>query len=1358
MSHSKSINAIALVIMLCVPCALLTSTATEGPLKMRTDLSTSYASFIGEDISDSSGTSVAIVGDVNGDGFDDILIGAPGDDDNGANAGQAYLFFGNSTGWAMDVDLSKANASFVGEHAGDIAGTSVAGAGDVNGDGFDDMLIGAPGDSDNVNGAGQVYLILGKATGWTADTGLGGSSASFWGELVGDAAGTSVAGAGDVNADGYDDILIGAPFSNNGPTLDVGQAYLILGKSAGWAMDALLSASSGSYLGESANDNAGTSVAGAGDVNRDGYDDILIGAPYDDDGGPNAGQAYLVLGKPTGWIMDVLLGGVDASFWGEVAGDFAGYSVSSAGDINGDGYDDILIGAYGNNEGANPNSGQSYIFFGMALGWALDTDTSAADASFSGESANDESGRAVAPAGDVNGDGYDDFLLGATGDDDGGNNAGQTYLVLGMAAGWVMDTRLATAGASFIGEDAGDTSGISVAGDGDVNGDGLDDILIGAYWDDDVHIDAGQTYLMMMVTAPPPPTGLKASLTGDGGPITLNWSKPEYWREPFTGFRVYRSSDGSHYDMIAALPSTARSYVDSKVVVGKVYYYVVETVDASGDLSGLSKAVSQMCDNDTDHDGIGNLIDVDDDGDGVPDGQDAFPLKASEWLDTDLDGIGNNADTDDDNDGIPDVSDAEPLNPLNSIKGDLNFLNTTLKEVRNLVLGLRANMTFMNSTLGRLDHNVTVMNTSLSGMMVGLHNDMLGMNSTLLAAMAGMNSSVLNALATVNTSVLAALSEVNISVQGALAGVNSTLLVELALMNNSIRADLVGMNSTFLAELSSVNSSLYNALTGVNSSILATLAGLNTSVLTELSAVNSSVLAELVGVNSTILAALAGMNTSILAGLDGVNSSLDTHLSAVNDSLSALLKDVHNDLIAVNGSLSNKLTAINSSISKVGKDLAGVNLTLRADHKEIKDLLGKINVNLTALMSAMQGSDSSKVLSAIKNLSTQLSAANTSLQQGIVGIEVSLDADLQALQMSVDATNSSLHSEMSSLDADMLAFRGDVTTTLNVIIDLLKAIQLNQSTNQTGTVNVSREIKDLQTLVENINSTTLAQITSKLKEIERTMPSSGGDPAILSKILTQVNALSSRLEVFRTETLGRLDNITKLLKALDRINGMASDISNMTKDLVAMKTDLERLNTIETDLAGMKKDIEDLKDEEGKTRNAVTVSSTGTPIAIILMLVLVMVLMAVNILRTRDLKAQGAMTRKRLDEGFAEVGALRGTTHGLAMRIEEIANRPPPEPVVRYVERYQAPPPAPPAEEAPVQYEEPATVAPEDAGERAIEVEPEAQPESPKEPAEESKTMEAKEAEEEIRPKDEGKHQDTPSIDVILRKLKKHKK
>jgi hypothetical protein len=1338
MSHSKNIVALALVIMLCVPFALLQSGASESPLRMRIDLSTSYASYIGEVANDNSGFSFAISGDVNGDGFDDLLIGANLNDDGGADAGKVYLFFGNSTGWAMDIDLSNSNASFVGEDGLDYAGYAVAIAGDVNHDGFDDILIGAPGDDDGGADAGQVYLILGKATGWANNVDLSGVSASFWGEDLGDAAGTSVAGAGDVNADGYDDIIIGAINDDDGGA-NAGQAYLILGKTV-WAMDADLSASSASFWGEDAADIAGRSVAGAKDVNRDGYDDILVGAPGDDDGGMGAGQAYLILGKPTGWAMDTDLSVVDASFWGESLGDNSAYAVSSAGDINGDGYDDILIPANQDDDGG-VNAGQSYIFLGKATGWAMDTDDSAADASFWGESAGDDAGRYVAPAGDVNGDGYDDFLIGAPQDDDGGNAAGQTYLILGKAAGWVQDADLSTADASYIGEDAGDFAGICVAGDGDVNGDGLDDILIGAYSDDDGGNNAGQTYLIMVDLTPPPPTGLKASLTGDGGPITLNWAKPEYWREPFSGFRVYRSMDGDNYDLLRSVSPSTLSYVDKKVELGKVYYYAVETVDASGDLSGLSKTVSQMCDNDTDLDGIGNLFDLDDDGDGVPDGQDDFPLDDKESLDTDLDGIGNNADADDDNDGIIDALDAEPLNPLNSLQDEMDLLSTTLQDVRDIVLDISANLTLMNSTLLGLDANVTSMNLSLTGMMTGLHDDMVGMNSTLLAAMAGMNSSVLNALSQVNSSVLNRLSQVNSSVHSALSGVNSTLLTALSGLNASLRAELVGMNASILAQLAQTNSSLYNALMGHNATVLAALAGLNDTVLAELGTVRSDVLAELAGVNSTILSELSGMNTSILTGLSGANSSLHSHLNAVNSSLSALIKDVHNDLIGVNGSLTTKLTAINTSISKVSKDLTGLNLTLRADHKELKDLLGKINTNLTWLMNNMVGGDDTKVLSAIANLSAQLSGTNASLQQSVVDLEVNLDADIQALQHSIDATNLSLNAQMTALDADMAAFRGNVTDGLNEIIGLIKDLDLNTSGGQ-GT-NVSKEITKLQTLVENINSTTLTQISNQLDEIQRTMPGSGGDPQNISLILTKVTTLSTRLDVFRTETLTRLDNITKLLKALDQINGMASDIDNITKELVSMKADLERLNTIESDLAGLKKDIEKVKDEETKTRNAVSVSSTGTPIAIILLLVLVMVMMALNILRTRDLKAQGASTKKRMDEGFAEIGALKTVTYGMTQRVEELANRPIPEPQIRYIER-----PAEPA--APAQ-------APEAANEGAIEVAPEAQPESPMEP----RAMEAQEAEQEIGPKDSkdqvGQHGE-PSIDVILKKLKKHKK
>jgi len=466
------------------------------PLEPDTDLSVADASFWGEDAGDESGYSVASAGDVNGDGYDDILIGAWNNDDGGNYAGQTYLILGKATGWAMDTDLSAAGASFIGEDAGDSSGFSVASAADVNGDGYDDILIGAYFDNDGGIAAGQTYLILGKATGWAMDMDLSDANASFWGEDGGDQSGYSVASAGDVNGDGYDDILIGAYGDEDGGGNYAGQTYLILGKATCWAMDTNLSDANASFIGEDADDFSGWSVASAGDVNGDGFDDILIGAHRVDDGEGYAGQTYLILGKATGWAMDTDLSDANASFIGEDADDCSGYSVASAGDVNGDGYDDILIGARNNDDGGD-NAGQTYLILGKAAGWAMDTDLSDANASFWGEDPCDWLGYSVASAGDINGDGYDDILIGAYANDDGGNEAGKTYLILGKATGWAMDTDLSAADASFWGEDVSDYAGHSVASAGDVNGDGYDDILIGAYGDDDGGTDAGQTYLIL---------------------------------------------------------------------------------------------------------------------------------------------------------------------------------------------------------------------------------------------------------------------------------------------------------------------------------------------------------------------------------------------------------------------------------------------------------------------------------------------------------------------------------------------------------------------------------------------------------------------------------------------------------------------------------------------------------------------------------------------------------------------------------------------------------------------------------------------------------------------------------------------
>jgi formylglycine-generating enzyme required for sulfatase activity len=483
----------------------------EGWASTTNELSAADYSFVGEEADDWAGYFVSSAGDVDGDGFGDILVGANRNDDGGNRAGKAYLILGASLGSSGTIDLSAADYSFVGENADDFAGVSVSSAGDVDGDGLADLLVGAYGNDDGGTAAGKVYLILGASLGSDSTIELSSADYSFVGENLGDGAGRSISSAGDVDGDGLDDILVGA-YSNDDGAINAGKTYLILGASLGSDSTIELSSADYNFVGENPGDYAGWSVSSSGDVDGDGLADLFVGAIYNDDGGDNAGKAYLILGASLGSDSTIELSSADYSFVGENGGDYACSSVSSAGDVDGDGLADLLVGAWRNDGGSS--FGKAYLILGASLGDSSSIDLSEADYSFVGEESDARAGHSVSSAGDVDGDGLADLIVGAPAHNGGAINTGKAYLILGASLGSSSTIDLSSADYSFVGEGAEDYAGVSVSSAGDVNGDGLDDLFVGAMNNDDGGLNAGKTYLVLAPNAcSTPPRGTEISIS-----------------------------------------------------------------------------------------------------------------------------------------------------------------------------------------------------------------------------------------------------------------------------------------------------------------------------------------------------------------------------------------------------------------------------------------------------------------------------------------------------------------------------------------------------------------------------------------------------------------------------------------------------------------------------------------------------------------------------------------------------------------------------------------------------------------------------------------------------------------------------
>ncbi len=435
-----------------------------------------------------------------------------------------------------DFPLSSAPATVQGTAAGSAAGTTVCGPGDLDGDGRQDLVIGAPGASDGAAGGGAVAVFLPPVSGVQA---LDAADALWLGDTASAQAGAALSGAGDHDGDGQPDLLIGGPgadlawlvaFAGGNTLLGADGATMLVGPAGSEAGMALAGGDDhtgdgvadlwvgapvrthggkpvggvflvegpvtgdldletdtpGVLVGESSYDRAGAAIATLGDVDGDGLSDLVVGAPQDDAGATDGGAAYLVLtGSPIRDLADA-----ETSFRGTATTGYLGAAVAGPGDLDGDGLADVVVGMPGADEGST-NNGMALIWLGGASGQLTPDD---AHARLVGEDSSDEAGSALATPGDFDGDGTTDLVIGADRQGMVAAYGGAAYVVLGPVSGVV---ELVDAHARLQGEGSYDYAGASVAGVGDPDWDGRRDLLVGAPGDDAGGSDAGAAWLVL---------------------------------------------------------------------------------------------------------------------------------------------------------------------------------------------------------------------------------------------------------------------------------------------------------------------------------------------------------------------------------------------------------------------------------------------------------------------------------------------------------------------------------------------------------------------------------------------------------------------------------------------------------------------------------------------------------------------------------------------------------------------------------------------------------------------------------------------------------------------------------------------
>jgi len=407
---------------------LLLMGASGSPLAAALQLSSTPVVIPAQQQGSNFASDLGNAGDVNGDGYVDLIVGASEYENGQSQEGNAVLYYGGPAGFSTIPDWSVES-----DQISAWMGYSVSGAGDVNGDGFADVIVGAFRYTGALAQQGRAFLYLGSSSGpsttpdWTTD-----------GEQSGDEYGSSVSSAGDVNQDGFDDVIVAAA--------DVG-LYLYLGSSLGlptvpsWTFPF----PNGSFL---------SAAAGAGDVNGDGYNDVIVGDVGFSNPETAEGRAMIFLGSPVG-LEPAPVWQVEGN--GEIL--VFGQSVASAGDVNADGFDDVIVGSY-QYDGGLTDVGKAWLYLGSPSGPATAPAWTAV-----GDVDRAWFGWNVTSVGDVDGDSYDDVAINARNNPTGG----RAYVYRGGPAG--LEATPAW--------DSGFNGANGVGFSGDLDGDGRGDVLVG---------------------------------------------------------------------------------------------------------------------------------------------------------------------------------------------------------------------------------------------------------------------------------------------------------------------------------------------------------------------------------------------------------------------------------------------------------------------------------------------------------------------------------------------------------------------------------------------------------------------------------------------------------------------------------------------------------------------------------------------------------------------------------------------------------------------------------------------------------------------------------------------------------------